>query len=196
MASKVPLPAIRSVNTLMPGMQFRLVDAEGQILGRLAARLSMVLQGKDKPTYRPQVCMGDVVVVVNAEKIKLTGKKLDQMKYQWHTGWPGGFRERTVREQLEKKPEEVLKKAVSRMLPKNNLRPSRMRKLILNVGPDHSFPPEALKIWEMPFAPKSKDLKLDIPEGFTPLNPWAYPDFDVPKDMEYEGEYIAPEDAK
>jgi large subunit ribosomal protein L13 len=94
-----------------------LVDAEGQTLGRLATQIAERLRGKGKPQYTPHVDTGDFVVVVNAEKIAVTGKKLDEKIYYNHSGYPGGLRERTLREQLERRPTEVLRKAVKGMLP-------------------------------------------------------------------------------
>ena len=103
-------------------MRWRIVDAKGLVLGRLASHLSKLLQGKDKPTYDPSKDKGDVVVVVNAKDIELTGRKFDEKVYKWHTGYPGGLKQRTVREQWERDPTEILRKAVSGMLPKNTLR--------------------------------------------------------------------------
>src|ERR671926_1986283 len=98
-----------------------LVDAEGQTLGRLATRIADTLRGKDKPQYTPHVDTGDFVVVVNAEKIAVTGNKLEQKMYHRHSGYPGGLRSRSLREQLERRPTEVLRIAVKGMLPKNRL---------------------------------------------------------------------------
>src|SRR5688572_17479548 len=95
------------------------VDAEGQTLGRLATRIADTLRGKRKPEYTPHVDTGDFVVVVNAEKISVTGKKLDDKLYRRHSGYPGGLRSRTLREELERRPTEVLRKAVKGMLPRN-----------------------------------------------------------------------------
>ena len=114
-----------------------LVDAEGQTLGRLATQIADALRGKRKPTYTPHVDTGDFVVVVNAEKIHVTGKKLDQKIYYHHSGYPGGLRERTLREQLDRRPEEVLRKAVRGMLPKNKLANAQITKLKIYAGPDH-----------------------------------------------------------
>src|SRR2546423_13213586 len=97
------------------------VDAEGQILGRLATRIADTLRGKGKPAYTPHVDTGDFVVVVNAEKIQVTGNKLDQKRYYRHSGYPGGLRSRTLREQLDRRPEEVPRRPVKGMLPKNRL---------------------------------------------------------------------------
>jgi len=166
-------PAIRGVDTR--GLRFLLIDAEELVLGRLAAQISTILQGKSKPSYCQNRDMGDVCVVVNAEKVHLSGKKLDQMVYRWHTGYPGGLKERTVRQQLERKPEEVLKRAVSRMLPKNKLRVARLRKLRLFVGPvAHGFARDALIPWEMPprnIRSNKNDTELfELPEGEIPLD--------------------------
>jgi len=113
------------------------VDAEGQNLGRLAVRIADTLRGKNKPVFTPHVDTGDFVVVVNAEKIAVTGKKLDQKIYYRHSGFPGGLRERTLREQLERRPTEVLRKAVKGMLPRNRLGRAQIRKLKIYVGAEH-----------------------------------------------------------
>jgi large subunit ribosomal protein L13 len=113
------------------------VDAEAKTLGRLATQIADVLRGKDKPAYTPHVDTGDFVIVVNAEKVHVTGQKLDQKIYYRHSGYPGGLRTRTLREQLERRPEEVLRKAVKGMLPKNKLASGQLRKLKIYAGPDH-----------------------------------------------------------
>ena len=113
------------------------VDAEGQTLGRLATRIADTLRGKGKPAYTPHVDTGDFVVVVNAEKIRVTGNKLDQKRYYRHSGYPGGLRSRTLREQLDRRPEEVLRKAVKGMLPRNRLGVQQLRKLKVYPGTDH-----------------------------------------------------------
>ncbi len=113
------------------------VDAEAQTLGRLATQIAGVLRGKGKPAYTPHVDTGDFVVVVNAEKIRVTGNKLDQKVYYRHSGYPGGLRERTLREQLDRRPEEVLRRAVRGMLPKNKLASAQLRKLKIYSGPEH-----------------------------------------------------------
>src|SRR5512147_3147522 len=109
---------------LKPGEVTRrwyLVDAEGKTLGRLATQIADTLRGKGKPQYTPHVDTGDFVVVVNAEKVAVTGKKLDEKRYYRHSGYPGGIRSRTLREQLDRQPAEVLRKAVKGMLPRNRL---------------------------------------------------------------------------
>jgi large subunit ribosomal protein L13 len=114
-----------------------LVDAESKTLGRLATQIAEVLRGKGKATYTPHVDTGDFVIVVNAGKVHVTGQKLDQKLYYRHSGYPGGLHSRTLREQLERRPEEVLRKAVRGMLPKNRLASAQLRKLKIYAGPDH-----------------------------------------------------------
>jgi large subunit ribosomal protein L13 len=116
---------------------WRLVDADGQILGRLATVIADTLRGKNKPAYTPHVDTGDFVIVVNAEKVRVTGKKLEQKIYYRHSGYPGGLRERTLAEQLARRPEEVIRKAVKGMLPKNKLAAAQLRKLKVYAGPEH-----------------------------------------------------------
>jgi len=113
------------------------IDAAEHILGRLAARVATILQGKHKPTYTPHVDTGDFVVVVNADKIGVTGKKLAQKEYRYFTGYPSGLRSRTLEDLLEKRPEKVIRLAVRRMLPKSKLGDSMFRKLKVYAGPDH-----------------------------------------------------------
>jgi len=113
------------------------VDAEGKTLGRLATQIADTLRGKRKPQYTPHVDTGDFVVVVNAEKIHVTGKKLDEKLYYRHSGYPGGLRKRTLREELERRPTEVLRKAVRGMLPRTRLGRAQLTKLKIYAGPDH-----------------------------------------------------------
>jgi large subunit ribosomal protein L13 len=113
------------------------VDAEGQTLGRLATRIADTLRGKKKPEYTPHIDTGDFVVVVNAEKIAVTGKKREQKIYYRHSGYPGGLRERTLSEELERRPTEVLRKAVKGMLPRNRLARQQITKLKIYAGPEH-----------------------------------------------------------
>ena len=113
------------------------VDAESKTLGRLATQIADVLRGKGKPAYTAHGDTGDFVIVVNAEKIHVTGQKLDQKMYYRHSGYPGGLRTRTLREQLERRPEEVIRKAVRGMLPKNRLAAAQLKKLKVYAGPDH-----------------------------------------------------------
>ena len=113
------------------------VDAEGQTLGRLATRIADTLRGKLKPEYTPHIDTGDFVVVVNAEKIVVTGNKLADKRYYRHSGYPGGLRSRTLAEMLDRQPEEVIRKAVKGMLPRNRLARAQLRKLKVYAGPDH-----------------------------------------------------------
>jgi large subunit ribosomal protein L13 len=113
------------------------VDAEGQTLGRLATRIADTLRGKLKPEYTPHIDTGDFVVVVNAEKIVVTGNKLKDKRYYRHSGYPGGLRSRTLSEMLDRQPEEVIRKAVKGMLPRNKLARAQLGKLKVYAGPDH-----------------------------------------------------------
>src|SRR5881398_2532657 len=116
--------------------EWYVVDADGKTLGRLATRIADTLRGKDKPQYTPHVDTGDFVVVVNAEKIVVTGNKLDQKMYYRHSGYPGGLKTRSLREQLERRPTEVLRMAVRGMLPKNRLARQQLTKLKIYAGPE------------------------------------------------------------
>jgi large subunit ribosomal protein L13 len=125
------------------------VDAEGRTLGRLATQIANVLRGKHKPTYTPHVDVGDFVIVVNAEKIAVTGDKREKKLYWRHSGYPGGIRSRTLGDLLEKRPEEVIRKAVKGMLPRNRLARQQLRKLKVYAGPEHPHraqKPEQLEI--------------------------------------------------
>ena len=123
--------------------EWYLVDAEGKTLGRLATQIADTLRGKRKPQYTPHVDTGDFVVVVNAEKIQVTGNKLDQKRYYRHSGYPGGLRSRTLREQLDRRPEEVLRRAVKGMLPRNRLARQQITKLKIYAGPEHPHEAQA-----------------------------------------------------
>ena len=133
--------------------EWYLVDAEGQTLGRLATRIADTLRGKGKPQYTPHVDTGDFVIVVNAEKITVTGNKLDQKQYFRHSGYPGGLRSRTLREQLERRPTEVLRVAVKGMLPKNRLAAKQLTKLKIYAGPEHPHEAQAPKPLELETKP-------------------------------------------
>ncbi len=125
------------------------VDATGQTLGRLASEIAKVLRGKNKPIYTPHMDCGDYVIVVNAEKIKVTGKKLDQKIYYHHSDYIGGMKETTLREKLAKKPEQVIELAVKGMLPKGPLGRQMYKKLFVYAGPEHKHAaqqPKALEI--------------------------------------------------
>lgn len=113
------------------------VDADGKILGRLATEIARRLLGKHKPEYARHMDMGDNIIVVNAEKIQVTGKKLDKKCYYKHTGFPGGLKSKTLREMLDLKPEDVVRKAVRGMLPKTRLARQQLKKLKIYAGADH-----------------------------------------------------------
>jgi len=123
------------------------VDAEGKTLGRLATQIADALRGKRKPDYTPHCDTGDFVVVVNAEKVRVTGNKIDDKVYYRHSGYPGGIRSRTLGEMLDRHPEEVIRKAVKGMLPRNRLGRQQLRKLKIYAGPQH--PHEAQKPKQM-----------------------------------------------
>jgi large subunit ribosomal protein L13 len=125
------------------------VDAEGKTLGRLATQIADVLRGKRKPTYTPHVDVGDFVIVINAGKVAVTGDKLEKKRYWRHTGYPGGIRYRTLGTMLEQRPEEVIRKAVKGMLPRNRLARQQLGKLKVYAGPEHPHQaqkPETLDI--------------------------------------------------
>ena len=117
--------------------QWFVVDAEGQTLGRLASEIAKIIKGKHKPIYSPSVDCGDYVIVINAEKIKVTGRRLDQKKYYRHSGYTGGLTEISLRDQLDKHPTRVLDSAVRGMLPKNSLGRKMAKKLKLYAGSEH-----------------------------------------------------------
>jgi large subunit ribosomal protein L13 len=116
---------------------WHLVDAEGQTLGRLATGIADTLRGKLKPEYTPHIDTGDFVVVINAEKIHVTGDKRAQKRYWRHSGYPGGIKSRTLEEMLERRPEEVIRKAVKGMLPRNRLARRQITKLKVYAGTEH-----------------------------------------------------------
>jgi large subunit ribosomal protein L13 len=142
MKTFVATPANRERNWVV-------VDATGKTLGRLATQIADTLRGKRKPEYTPHCDVGDFVVVINAERISVTGNKREQKKYYRHSGYPGGLRERTLEQMLERKPEEVIRLAVKGMLPRNRLARQQLRKLKVYAGPDHPHEaqkPESLEI--------------------------------------------------
>jgi len=114
-----------------------LVNADGKVLGRMATELAKILKGKNKPTYTPHLDTGDFVIVVNAGKVTLTGKKMKDKIYYHHTGYPGGIKEMTAEKLLAKKPTEMIRMAVKGMLPKNSLGRQMLRKLKIYTGPNH-----------------------------------------------------------
>jgi large subunit ribosomal protein L13 len=130
MRTYVATPATRERN-------WYVVDATGLTLGRLATQIADALRGKRKPEYTPHCDTGDFVIVVNAEKISVTGNKREEKRYYRHSGYPGGLRSRTLNEMLERRPEEVIRKAVKGMLPRNRLGRQQLTKLKVYAGPDH-----------------------------------------------------------
>lgn len=125
------------------------VDAQGQTLGRLATQIATILRGKNKPSYTPHVDCGDYVVVVNAEKIHVTGQKMTQKKYYRHSGYPGGLKEVTLRDQLDKFPNRVVEAAVRGMLPHNRLGRRMFKKLKVYAGPNHPHDAQQPKTLEL-----------------------------------------------
>jgi len=117
--------------------EWYIVDAKDKILGRLASKLAYILQGKHRPDYTPHVDQADFIVVINAEKVKLTGKKLDQKVYWRHSGYIGGLKLETARRLLERKPEQLIYLAVKRMLPRNRMRKKLLKKLKIYAGESH-----------------------------------------------------------
>jgi large subunit ribosomal protein L13 len=130
MKTYVATPATRERNWLV-------VDASGKTLGRLATQIADALRGKRKPEYTPHVDVGDFVIVVNAEKVAVTGHKREEKLYRRHSGYPGGLRSRTLGDMLERRPEEVIRLAVRGMLPRNRLGRAQLRKLKIYAGPEH-----------------------------------------------------------
>lgn len=130
-----------------------LIDAEGLVLGRLAVIVADILRGKNKPTFTPNLDCGDYVVIVNAQKVALTGNKLQDKIYYWHTGYPGGLKSRTAEELLNgKHPEEVVYKAVQRMMTRNPLSRKVLKKMFIYTGPEHQHQaqqPEVLNLAEL-----------------------------------------------
>ncbi len=117
--------------------KWHVVDAEGQTLGRLATHIATILNGKHNPMYVPHLLTGDYVVVTNAEKIRVTGRKVQQKMYYRHSGYHGGLTERTLADMLEKHPDRVIRQAVKGMLPKNSLGRKMLKRMKVYVGPDH-----------------------------------------------------------
>ena len=127
-----------------------LVDAQSKVLGRLATEIASLLRGKRKPTYSPHLDNGDHVVVINADKVVVTGRKSQQKIYYHHTGYPGGLRSRTFAEQLARKPEFILKQAVKGMLPHNRLGRQVLKKLHVYAGPQHPHESQKPQPIELP----------------------------------------------
>ena len=131
--------------------EWYVVDATGHTLGRLASEIASVLRGKNKPTYTPHMDTGDYVVVVNADKIKVTGKKLDQKIYYNHSEYVGGMKETTLREKMAKKPEDVIYLAVKGMLPKGPLGRQMIKKLHVYAGPEHEHAAQKPSVLEIKY---------------------------------------------
>lgn len=124
------------------------IDAEGKVLGRLATEVATILSGKNKPTYTPHVDTGDYVVIINAEKIKLTGKKLEQKNYSYHTGYPGGLKQVPYKDLIVSKPEKIIELAVKGMLPKSSLGRNMIKKMKVYSGPEHKHEAQMPEIYE------------------------------------------------
>ncbi|MDQ3648604.1 MAG: 50S ribosomal protein L13 [Actinomycetota bacterium] len=142
MKTFVATPANRERNWLV-------VDASGQTLGRLATQVADALRGKRKPQYTPHCDVGDFVIVVNAEKIAVTGNKRQEKRYHRHSGYPGGLRSRTLNEMLDRRPEEVIRKAVKGMLPRSRLGRAQLRKLKVYAGPHHPHAAQKPEAFEL-----------------------------------------------
>jgi len=119
-----------------------LIDGEGKTVGRLSSKIARILRGKEKPQFTPHADIGDFVIVVNADKLRFTGKKWENKRYYWHTGHPGGIKSITAGDLAEKKPEEILKKAVWGMLPKNKWQKKLITRLKIYTGNDHPHSPQ------------------------------------------------------
>jgi large subunit ribosomal protein L13 len=126
-----------------------LVDAQGQILGRLATEIATILRGKKKPNYSPHMDNGDHVVVINAEKVEVSGRKREQKVYHHHSGYPGGLRSRTFAELQDRRPEQIIRIAVKGMLPHNRLGRQMMKKLRIYAGPDHPHQAQSPQLVEL-----------------------------------------------
>ena len=127
------------------------VDAADQTLGRLTSQVAAILRGKNKPTFTPNVDTGDYVIVINADKIKVTGKKMDQKIYYSHSDYVGGMKETTLREMMNKKPEKVIELAVKGMLPKGPLGRSMIKKLHVYAGPEHNHAAQKPEVLELKY---------------------------------------------
>jgi large subunit ribosomal protein L13 len=134
-----------------------LIDAEGVVLGRLATIVAKILRGKDKPTFTPHMDMGDNVIVINAGKVQMTGRKREDKRYYWHTGYPGGIKSRTARQVLEgAHPERVIVKAVERMISRNRLGKQQMTNLRVYAGAEHPHAGQAPVLLDLkPLNPKN-----------------------------------------
>jgi len=138
-----------SANNETVNKEWVVVDAEGQILGRLASKVAKIIRGKHKPSFTPHVDCGDNVIIINAEKVVLTGKKMTDKKYVRHSGYPGGQREQNPAEILDKYPERLVEKAVKGMLPKNRLGRQLFRNLYVVVGSEHKHEAQKPKVIDL-----------------------------------------------
>ncbi len=129
--------------------EWYVVDARGKTLGRLASQIAKILRGKHKPYYQPDVDCGDFVIVLNAKDVLATGKKLENKKYYFHSNYPGGLKERSLKWMLENKPEEVIRLAVRRMLPKNRLGHRMLKRLKVYAGSEHPHQAQQPKVLEV-----------------------------------------------
>ncbi|KAF9666272.1 hypothetical protein SADUNF_Sadunf16G0212300 [Salix dunnii] len=145
---KKALAGLKRIN--LEGLRWRVFDAKDQVLGRLASQISTVIQGKDKPTYAPYRDDGDMCIVLNAKDVCVTGRKMTDKFYRWHTGYIGHLKERSLKDQMAKDPTEVIRKAVLRMLPRNKLRDDRDRKLRIFPGSEHPFGDQPVEAYVMP----------------------------------------------
>ncbi len=129
--------------------EWLVVDAKDQTLGRLATQIANLLHGKHKPMFTPNIDVGDYVIVINCDKVRVTGRKLDQERYYRHSGYPGGLRSRSMREQMEKYPERVIEAAVRGMLPKNKLGRQMIKKMKVYKGDSHPHAAQKPKVFEL-----------------------------------------------
>ena len=126
------------------------IDAADQVVGRLAVQIATILRGKHRPEYTPHIDTGDYVIVVNAARVRFTGKKLQTKTYQWYTRYPGGLKQRTLREELQRRPTEVIRRAVKGMLPRNRLARAQITKLKVYAGPEHPHVAQKPQPMEIP----------------------------------------------
>lgn len=133
----------------MKKQQWFLIDVKGKTLGQVATKIADILRGKNKPIFTPQMDCGDYVVVINAAEIRLAGSKMDTKMYQWHTQYPGGFRERTARQVMTKKPEKIIYDAVWGMLPRTKTRKHLMKKLNIFAATEHNHKAQNPKVLEI-----------------------------------------------
>lgn len=172
MSSPLQIPLRELQRIPLEGLRFRLVDARGLIVGHLASQIAVLLQGKEKPTFSPKRNDGDVVIVKNAAHVHLTHDSWTQKLYRWHTGLPGGLKERSAVDQWERDPTKIVRDAVKGMLPKNKLQLYRMDKLFVYPEDDHPFGDFPNLV---PFIPRSKPISIpsigwQCPAGLQPMN--------------------------